>query len=360
MSTPKVSIVVPVYNVEKFLEQCIDSAIHQTLKDIEIICVDDGSPDGCGEILDRYAEMDPRVKVIHKENEGYGVAMNTGLAQATGEYFSVLESDDFFLPDTCETLYKTAKYFDADIVRSDYFDYRTKYGKIDLTVKQMSKDFSYYYRPICPREEKEVFTFVMHNWTGIYKMSFLKEKNIWYNETPGASYQDNGFFFQVFSQADRLVYVPRPFYCYRVDNPGSSINNKEKVYTMTEEFGFIREFLAAHPELEKELLPVFYSRMFRAYNQTYMRIAPEYRKEYAKHFYDQFIEVKKQHLLDTGYYSLPQRKLLAALLKSPKAYEKAVFDRRVFSKKTFKKAINTIRRNGLRAFFSKAKKFISR
>ena len=187
-------------------------------------------------------------------------------------------------------------------------------------------------------------------------MAFLKEKNIRYNETPGASYQDNGFYFQVFSQTERLVYVPRPFYCYRIDNPGSSINSKEKVYTMAEEYAFIRKFLSKHPEFEKELLPVFYARMFRAYHQTFLRISPIYRKEFSEYFYNQFIEVKTMHLLDTGYYSKQQRKFLQALLNSPQTYEKMIFKEK--KQNIVKKGIATIREDGWNAFFMKCKYYL--
>lgn len=318
---PKISIVVPVYNVEKFLKQCIDSALTQTLKDIEIICVDDGSTDSSGAILDEYTANDSRVIVIHKENGGYGRAMNAGLECACGEYFCILESDDFMMPDTCETLYNAAKHFDADVVRSDYFDYRTKNGKINLVTKQMSTDYSYYYRLICPNIEKEVYSFVMHNWTGIYKLSFLNDKKIRYNTTPGASYQDNGFFFQVFSQTDRLVYIPRPFYCYRIDNPGSSIHDKRKVYTMSEEYKFIRDFLASHPEFEEDVLPVYYARLFRAHHQTYLRISEEFREEYATLFRNDMIKARDEHYLDTGLLSEHERKNLEFLLNSESEYK---------------------------------------
>lgn len=358
MTHPKVSIVIPVYNVEKFLVECLESAINQTMKEIEIICVDDGSTDNCANILDSYAEKDSRIKVIHKTNAGYGAAMNTGLDAATGEYFSILESDDFFMIDTCEILYRTAKEFDADIVRSDYFDYTTKYGKVNLVAKQMTNDYSYYYRLICPNKEKEVYTFVMHNWTGIYKMSYLKEKQIRYNETPGASYQDNGFFFQTFSQTERLVYVPRPFYCYRIDNPASSINSSSKVYTMAEEYSFIRTFLSNHQEFEQELLPVFYARMFRAYHQTYLRIAPKYRKEFAEFFHNQFIEVKNMKLIDTGYYTKQQRILLSALLESPEVYDKTVF--KVNKESLVKRVIKVLKQDGIIVFLKKCKVKIER
>ena len=92
---PKVSVIIPVYNVEKYLRQCLDSVINQTLKDIEIICVDDGSTDNCPNILDEYAAKDARIKIIHKKNEGYGKAMNVGISHASGEYIGIVEPDDY-------------------------------------------------------------------------------------------------------------------------------------------------------------------------------------------------------------------------------------------------------------------------
>ena len=106
---PKVSIVIPTYNVEQYLKECLDSVINQTLKDIEIICVDDGSTDNSGKILDEYAAKDSRIKVIHKENGGYGKAMNVGIDNATGEYIGIVEPDDYIEFDMYETLYINAK-----------------------------------------------------------------------------------------------------------------------------------------------------------------------------------------------------------------------------------------------------------
>lgn len=358
MANPKVSIVIPVYNVEKYLKQCLDSAVNQTLLEIEIICVDDGSTDNSGSILDEYAQRDSRIKVIHKENAGYGKAMNDGLAKATGEYFAVLESDDFIVKDAYEILYREAKLHDADIVRSDYFDYSTNGNRNILKVKQMTSDYSYYNRLICPNEEKIVYTFVMHNWTGIYRISYLREKNIRYNETPGASYQDNGFFFQTFSQTKKLVYIPKPFYCYRIDNPNSSINSKAKVYTMAGEYQFIRDFLTQHQEFCDELLPVYYARLFRAYHQTYMRISSEFKEEFACFFHEKFIEARDMHQIDSSLYSEKQRRLLEALLASPEQYRKHISRSRtpILSKEMLKKVIRVVKSDGLDGFFVKAKK----
>lgn len=342
MSIPKVSVVIPCYNVEKYLRQCLDSVVNQTLKELEIICVNDGSTDSTGEILDQYASEDSRVIVIHKENGGYGKGMNAGLNIARGKYFMVVESDDFLMPDSCNILYTAAEQYHADIVRSDYFDLSSKSGKDMLTVKQMNKDFSYYYRPICPNKELEVYSFVMHNWTGIYNRTFLEKYHVRYNETPGASYQDNGFFFQVFSQAETLVYIPRPCYCYRIDNPSSSIHDKSKIYTMSEEFAFIRRFLSLHPEFEQTVLPAFYARLFRAHNQTYARVDAKYKHDYCALMRKDMIAARDAHLLDTGLMSKKERDLLMFLLESEDAYCM------VCSKKSLRKVWYLFRRKAKR------------
>ena len=106
---PKVSILMPACNVENFLRECMDSVVNQTLKDIEIICLDDGSKDSTGNILDEYAAKDSRIKVIHKPNSGSGHSRNVGLDHATGEYIGIIETDDFADPDMFEKLYITAK-----------------------------------------------------------------------------------------------------------------------------------------------------------------------------------------------------------------------------------------------------------
>ena len=111
-----VSVIVPVYKVEQYLDRCMQSLLGQTYSNLEIILVDDGSPDGCPALCDRYAQQDSRVKVIHKRNAGLGFARNSGLDVATGEYVSFVDSDDYVTPDMVEKLYAAAKRLDADAV----------------------------------------------------------------------------------------------------------------------------------------------------------------------------------------------------------------------------------------------------
>ena len=103
----KISIIVPVYNVEKYLRECLDSLINQTLEDIEIICVNDGSTDSSPQILEEYASRDSRIRVFHQENQGVSVAYNYGIKQVKGKYFTIVDSDDWIREDSCELLYET-------------------------------------------------------------------------------------------------------------------------------------------------------------------------------------------------------------------------------------------------------------
>ena len=118
--TPKISIIVPIYNVEKYLARCITSLLNQTLSDIELILVDDESPDSCPQLCDNYAQKDKRIKVIHKKNGGLGYARNSGLDIANGEYIMFVDSDDTIEQDSCELLYNAAKTYNADIVSGNF------------------------------------------------------------------------------------------------------------------------------------------------------------------------------------------------------------------------------------------------
>lgn len=118
---PKVSVIVPIYKVEKYLHRCIDSIIEQTLVEIEIILINDGSPDNCGEICDSYAKKDKRIKVIHQENSGANVARNKRLAISTGTYVAFVDGDDYIAKDMYERLSSVAMEYNLDLVNSNHF-----------------------------------------------------------------------------------------------------------------------------------------------------------------------------------------------------------------------------------------------
>lgn len=141
----KVSVIIPVYNVEKYIRQCVESVICQTYKEIEIILVDDGSTDSCPDICDAYGERDSRVQVIHKENGGLSDARNTGIDMAQGEYIVFVDSDDYIASDAIEKLYKKAKEKDADMVLC-------RFACIDEEGKELRRTLKPIERPIWPAE----------------------------------------------------------------------------------------------------------------------------------------------------------------------------------------------------------------
>ena len=202
MNTPKVSIIMPSLNVGPFIRECIDSAVNQTLRDIEILCVDAGSTDGTAEILQEYAAKDSRVRFIHSDVRSYGYQMNLGLDAATGEYIGILETDDWTEPDQFEKMYTAAREQDADLVKSNYYWYYTKGGVRSEPFENLKK--CRYETVFCPMEDRNLFNVTPSIWSGIYRRQMLLDHNIRFNETPGASFQDTSFHFMLCTVAKRV------------------------------------------------------------------------------------------------------------------------------------------------------------
>ena len=314
--TAKISVIIPVYNVEKYLRQCLDSVINQTLKDIEIICVDDGSTDGSGAILDEYAANDGRIKVIHKENGGYGKAMNVGMDNARGEYIGIVEPDDYIELDMYETMYNTATNTNVDFVKADYYRFSE-----DKEHKHIFIDWSekYYNRVIRTKEEKSFFDMEMNTWTGIYKTEFLRNNNIRYNETPGARYQDQGFWFQTYIYANTIYVIHKPFYHYRYFQTNSS-NNPNGFDWIRVEYQYILDILNKHPEIKKEFLSKYTKYKFNNYLFNYNKLNRKQKHEKLKIFREDFINDQKNNGIDISEIDQDLFKLL--IEKPNKFYRK--------------------------------------
>jgi glycosyltransferase involved in cell wall biosynthesis len=236
---PYVSIVVPVYNVERYLCQCVDSLLCQTLKNIEIILVDDGSKDNCPAMCDAYAEQDKRVSVIHQENGGYGKACNAGFIAARGEYLGIVEPDDYAELNMFERLYDLARARDLDIARCHYYFYNSRANT------QKRVDLSYVPQNVIltPEEHYPVFYQASAVWAMLYRAFFIRENGIKFLETPGASYQDTSFCFKVYACANRFMLMEDALIHYRIDNDNSSVKSKAKVYCVCDEYAEIERFV---------------------------------------------------------------------------------------------------------------------
>jgi glycosyltransferase involved in cell wall biosynthesis len=212
---PKISVIVPIYNVEKYLRQCLDSIVAQTLVAIEVICINDGSPDNCEQIANDYSKSDTRIKLITKENGGYGSACNAGLKIAAGEYIAIVEPDDYIERDMYEKLYDLANTNDVDIVKSCfYFAYDIGDYK-NIRKIRWSKKFKLPSEIFNIREHPEFLCFHPSIWTCIYKKEFLDKYKIRFMEAKGASWTDNPFQVQTMCLARSIFYTNEAFYYWR-------------------------------------------------------------------------------------------------------------------------------------------------
>lgn len=277
----KVSVIVPVYNVENYLRECLESLIHQTLEEIEIVCVNDGSTDSSPHILSEYAGKDSRIRIISQENKGYGRAMNQGIDVASGMYIGIVEPDDYADQSMFRDLYEIASKYDLDFVKADFYRFtRTPAGQEELEYEHLDEKNLYYNQIFDPSHTPSAIRFTLNTWCGIYRRSFLTQYQIRHHETPGASFQDNGFYFQTFIYGKRAMIVNHPYYYNRRDNPNSSVKSREKVYCMNIEYDYIQDILKRDPDIWNRFKYMYWWKKYFNYMFTLNRIAPQYKEEF--------------------------------------------------------------------------------
>lgn len=227
----KVSVIIPVYNVEKYLPQCIESVLLQSLKDIEIICVNDGSTDGSLKVLQKFKARDNRIVIIDKANEGSGIARNTALAIAKGEYVYFVDSDDWLdNAGVLEKLYNKASADELDILIFGGLSCYEKDGKIakskgGYSLKNLDKK---YFNKVFGAKDitKDVFKFPSTAWTKLYSRAFLLDNNIEFQRIKVC--QDQLPFFHSMILAKKIEVLPELLYCYRKNRVGSEMTVKKK------------------------------------------------------------------------------------------------------------------------------------
>lgn len=222
---PLVSVILPTYNAEAALDQALESVESQTLENIEILAINDGSNDASLEIMTHHAQIDPRVRVIDKPNQGYGATCNRGIDEAHGQWIAIVEPDDWIKPGMYKDMLDFVSGFDQqpiDIVKTPYI--RIQYPDTD---RQRSYQCSYHNR-IRPTqqpftiEDPGVVDILSHHpsiWSAIYRKGFLDAKGVRFRPIPGAGWADNPFLIDSMCQADRIVYFDIPYYCYRENTP---------------------------------------------------------------------------------------------------------------------------------------------
>ena len=244
---PKVSIVIPMHNAQKYLNECLDSVVNQTFKDFELICVNDGSTDNTLEILKSYAEKDERMKIISQEKSGAGAARNKGLEACKGQYVYTIDSDDWIYPDAIEDMYENAVLNNSDIVM-------IKYGRDEILDRENSKngfylddelhmsgddykEFTFTYKDIKPN----VLNTYFNHWMCFYKKEFLDEWDE-FKFQENSIFEDVIFHVKTFLRAGRISHIPRIYYYYRrAEN--SQMRNYKKFSDIFKTIDAVDEFL---------------------------------------------------------------------------------------------------------------------
>ena len=307
----KISVIVPIYNVEKYIEQCLMSLCNQSLKDIEIICVDDCGSDDSMNIVQKYAKNDSRIKIVkHPQNKGLGAARNSGMQVATGEYLGFVDSDDYVDKDFYKKLYETASETKADIVQSyvklfyednekfKNYELNSEIKNFDSRNQQLNNLDIYYNSGMC--------------WNKIYKTSLIKEHNIQFPE--GVYWEDNPFVIRAAYYANAIVPVPETYYIYR-QRSGSIVKlaNKKLHFDLLKTHNEMVKFLNSIPLKEKEYLFIF--------NRFIERISYEYEKilNNEKLYDERKIFTKESNLI------IEQCKYLKAYKKQYKSWKKVKY-----------------------------------
>lgn len=255
--TPKVSIIIPVYKVEKYLGKCIKSILKQSYQNLEIILIDDGSPDECGKICDSYAGKDKRIRVIHKENGGVARARNDGLNIATGDYISFIDSDDWIAEDAYERMVRCIRQYEADCVIGGCVTVKEKNGELEFPKNQFS------YKEECVPAEEVMKNLLLHAsavWNRLFRKEVFEEIRFPVNRVN----DDEVVAVHAYAKCKKIVFLNCPTYYYRIrensiTTSSFSVRNIDYYYNSVDNAKFIaKEFpqlrLYAEFKVEKSLL----------------------------------------------------------------------------------------------------------
>ena len=246
-----ISVIIPIYNVEEYLYDCVTSVVNQTYTNLEIILVDDGSPDNCPQMCDEWAKRDSRIRVIHKKNGGLSDARNAGIEISTGEYIAFVDSDDYLKLDMLEKLYTAAKRADADIAACGILtcdgEKQTAWGCKDM-VGTSEQIYALLYNDTA---------YPVAAWNKLYRRSCWESLRF----PVGKTCEDAFTTYQLIHNAERIVMIPEALYCYRI-RPGSIMTSSFSLKKMDEE-----EAWRCNYQFMEQFYPQFRKRAFDFYLQ---------------------------------------------------------------------------------------------
>ncbi len=306
---PKISIIVPVYNVEKYLEQCLDSLINQSMEDIEIICINDGSTDNSLELLKKLSLKDDRIKVFTQENSGLSATRNKGIDLAKGEYILFLDSDDWFELDTCKVVYENAQKFDSDLVifllknydESDGKYYEDNYyNNSCLDDKFLNTSFN-----IDDLGEK-IFSLSVTAVNKLYKKSLLIENNIKF--PVGLYFEDNPVYYEVMLLAKNISFVKEHFYLRRRHDSSITAKLDAKYYDTIKISNLLVDIFKKHNNSYNRFKKRFLNNRIFYLSRWFNSIDDEFRIGYWERLRETFKDIDNEVYEDYHHNLSPKNK----------------------------------------------------
>lgn len=264
-----ISVIVPIYRVEKFLPQCIESVLNQTFTDFELILVDDGSPDRCPAICDEAAERDARVRVIHQANAGLSAARNAGIEAAHGAWLSFVDSDDYIAPQFYEKLYQTAQRTDADCVMCSVQNVDESGKLIDSALMRVADEVKTG-REVLRKIGRDDVTPYLTAWNKLYRRKLFNTLRY----PAGRQNEDVFVFAELFCQVQRAVCVAEPLYFYR-KRIGSIMNSVVTLRNLDEMWAYVNCFEHLQQDDEESTLKETEKRVFAKLTGVYYRVTEE-------------------------------------------------------------------------------------
>lgn len=304
----KISIIIPVYNVEKHLSRCIESILKQTFRNIEIILIDDGSSDKCPQICDLYAKRDPRIKVLHKENAGAGIARNSGIELATGKFISFVDSDDYIAPNMFEKLYNEIEHKDVDAVFCNYyevFDTGQRIKKLDIKNNHIIKNEeinTFYYSII------SFFRPVV--WRALFKADILLKYDLKFVSEREVLSEDKFFLLDYLKFCNSLAFITDCLYYYYI-NTNSLIHR----YNPSQFNLLIKAYYKLLDYNQTEKWEYLVNMQFIEYSKTEIKKLCLSKNKY----------IKKRHLLKEILNMPILKKSFKKILKHPLPIKKKIF-----------------------------------
>lgn len=291
----KISVIIPVYNVEQYLSQCVESVLAQTVQNFEILLIDDGSTDKSPEICDAFAAADTRIKAVHKANGGASTARNAGLDIASGEYVFFLDSDDYLVPNALEKLFTALRSAEADFAFCQAYTLEENSGEIGTKNYSFGKNYGQGSADAFFAEMVKNKEFHVAVWMNLYRRDFLQRNELRFSE--GIMYEDCIFAYQLYKLAKKAVHVPEYLYYrrYRANSVMSSKKTARNFVSAARALREVESFWQQTGSAEKDL--PYLARIAANAIDTYRALGAEEQKKYA----DEYKSVIQQIKENKGY-----------------------------------------------------------